>query len=131
MVGVDHDREALRAASRGATASLIAAEATKLPFRAGSFGAALAADVFHHLDDTEMALVLGELRRVLAPAATLVAWWYAAAGRPGPGSPRYPRAAAHVLAAVRDAGFTDAAELELVVTLSPAPATAGVVATNR
>lgn len=69
-VGVDNDLARLAWARRcGVRLPLVAADATLLPFRGGTFPAALASEVLEHLRDDIAALA--EVRRVVSPAGRL------------------------------------------------------------
>ncbi len=124
VVGADRSSEALRAA-RGKGFALMAADATALPFRSGTFDTVLAGDLFHHLDDAALRAVVGEVRRVLRGGGRLVAWWYGSAGREAPDTPRHPRRFEDVETA--SDGFS-VIRLELEMSLEPAPPTVGLVA---
>lgn len=128
-VGLDRSLDALRAARRSGVRRLVCADASELPFADGAFACVLAADLFHHLDDAELRGVLADVRRVMRDGGRLIAWWYERPGRGGPGAPRYPRAYGDVAEPARAAGLSPAA-LALELTLEPAPATAGIVATR-
>lgn len=67
IVGVDASATMLRAHPPPA----VRADATRLPFAAGTFDAAVAANVLYHLDDPLPAL--REARRVLAPGGLFIA----------------------------------------------------------
>jgi ubiquinone/menaquinone biosynthesis C-methylase UbiE len=72
LVGVDISSAMLAALhdkSPGAV-PLVQADATRLPFRDGSFGAALVAHVLHLVSDWRA--VVGELRRVVKPGGVLL-----------------------------------------------------------
>ena len=125
-VGVDRSFDALRAARRAGLRDVAVAAADRLPMRSASVATILAGDVFHHLADDELALVLTELRRVAAPGGSLVAWWYEVAGRGGPGDPRYPRTFDEVAQVVTGAGFAEVSTLQLSAALEPAPPTVGL-----
>ncbi len=118
-VGVDRTIALLRPGS-------VNAEAGCLPFRDGCFETVLAADLFHHLDDGSLSLVLVELARVLRPGGRLVAWWYETASRDAPDAPRYPRRLEAVTSAAVQ--FKEVENLALEMTLEPAPATIGMLA---
>ncbi len=124
VVGVDHAVVPMRALARSGV-RVAAAEAAHLPFKSGSFGAVLAGDLFHHLDDQALAIVLGEIRRVVSPDGALVAWWYTEAGRAGVDAPRYPRTF-EAVAAIAEAHI-GVEPLELTATLDPSPPTAGLL----
>lgn len=126
VVGIDRSIEILQAGRPGDAALLVCADALALPFCAETFRVALAADLFHHLDDAQLRAALAEIRRALKPSGTLVAWWYAGAGRPGPDAPRYPRT--YDAVAAQAITFRDVAPLQLEASIEPAPATAGLVA---
>lgn len=69
-VGVDNDLARLAWARRcGVTHPLVVADATRLPFRDGSFPTLLASEVLEHLEDDRAALA--ELRRVGTTDGTL------------------------------------------------------------
>jgi ubiquinone/menaquinone biosynthesis C-methylase UbiE len=104
------------------------AEAGHLPFRDESFATVLGADLFHHLDDANLATVLGEISRVLPPEGRLVAWWYERPGRDAPDAPRYPRDYSVVATAAGAAGFTSVSKLDLTTTVDAGPPTVGLVA---
>src|ERR687891_675756 len=68
----------------------------------------LAADLFHHLPDPELAAALGEIRAACLPGGRLVAWWYALPPDPArrtPDAPRFARAYAPVADMAASAGF--------------------------
>lgn len=69
-IGIDLDEDTARAA---ATTGIpcIAADARRLPFADGSVDGVLARGVLHHILD--LAVVLGEVRRVLQPSGFLIA----------------------------------------------------------
>jgi SAM-dependent methyltransferase len=125
-VGVDRSFEALRAAKRSGLRDVVVAEAGRLPLRVASLRTILAGDVFHHLDDGQLTAVLAELRRVARPDGLLVAWWYEAAGRGGPGDPRYPRSFHAVARLASAAGFAEVSRLELEAVLETSPPTVGL-----
>ena len=121
VVGVDHAPDLLRPGD-------VNAEATRLPFRDASFATILAADLFHHLDDAQLASVLSEIRRVLRMRGRLVAWWYADATRPAPDAPRFPRRLDEVLTMVVSSGFAQHGPLRLATMLESTAATVGLLA---
>lgn len=121
VVGVDSAIDLLRPGD-------VNAEGDRLPFRDQSFATVLAADLFHHLDDERLALVLTEIVRVLEPRGLLVAWWYEQPGRDAPDAPRYPRTYPVGAGAAGAAGFKAVSELELRSTVDAGPPTVGVVA---
>jgi SAM-dependent methyltransferase len=125
VVGVDRAVVPMRALPRSGV-RVAAAEAAHLPFKSGSFGAVLAGDLFHHLDDAALARVLNEVRRVLRDDGALVAWWYKAAGRPGVDAPRFPRSSEAITSHFER--FGSVGPLELVETVDAGPPTVGVVA---
>ncbi len=106
----------------------VAAEARVLPFKDGSFATTLAADLFHHLPDDNLADVLDEVFRVTSATGRLVAWWYEEPGREAPDAPRYPRSFGDVAWIAGNCGFKSAEPLELISTLEPSPATTGILA---
>lgn len=123
-IAVDRSRSAM-APLRGAAVTRLQAEATLLPLRTGSTATVLAGDLLHHLPDAEVAPVLAEIRRVLAPAGHLVAWWYARSPRGGPDSPRHPRSWDDV--AERASGvFARLERLKLVPTVETTTPTVGI-----
>jgi ubiquinone/menaquinone biosynthesis C-methylase UbiE len=62
VVGLDSSRAMLAEATEGA---LVLASARRLPFRPRSFDAIIAVEVFEHLSDHALDMVLAETRRVL------------------------------------------------------------------
>lgn len=128
VVGLDRSAEALRAARLSGVGPLVCAQAGGLPFPDGSFATVLAGDLFHHLDDEGLALVLREVRRVLLDGGRLVAWWYERSGRPGPDAPAHPRTFDVAMEAAAAAGLAEPRLLPLETTLDPAPPTIGLVA---
>ena len=124
VVGADRSADALRAA-RHAEVPLVRSEAAALPFRDGSFATVLAGDLFHHLDEQDLEVVLHEARRVLALGGRLIAWWYATPGRPSPDAPRFPRSAAEVGRVASSAGY-EPTRLELITELVQDPPTEGL-----
>jgi hypothetical protein len=125
-IGIDRSSGALGVARRSGLRDVVAASAAELPFTSGSFRTILAGDVFHHLADGELGVVLDEVRRVCVRGAVLVAWWYEASGRGGLGDPAFPRTFDRVAARVREAGFALTSSLELVTALEPSPPTVGL-----
>lgn len=123
VVGVDRSVDALRSAG----CPTLAADALHLPFLDGSFGAVLAADLFHHVSDDELVCLLGEIARVVQPRGALVAWWWAEPGRSAPDAPRFPRAFIDVAEVTRAAGFRAVEELDLEVRLPHGPPTTGII----
>ena len=119
VVGVDRELTLLRPGN-------VNAEADALPFGDGTLGTVLAADLFHHLDDERLRVVLTEVRRVLRKGGHLVAWWFESPGREAPDAPRYPRPFEEVAEAARTLFEVDRLDLEL--TLKPAPPTVGLLA---
>ena len=123
VVGIDDSHAALRAARGRAPARLVAASASSIPFRAESFAAILAADLFHHLDDAAFDLLLNELHRVVRRDGRIVGWWYETPGRGGVGDPAFPRSYDELASRIRGKGLTSAPiELEIV---EGTPATVG------
>lgn len=121
IVGVDRDRTLLRPGGVNALADV-------LPFRSGSIGTVLAADVFHHLDDDALTRSLGEIARVLRKGGRLVAWWYEHTTDTSPDAPRYARALDPLMDVARAKELTpEAIELQTAVTDS---ATVGFAATH-
>ncbi len=71
LVGVEYQAEAAGRARRKSRAVIAIGDVNAMPFRDGAFGAAVSIDVLcHRMVSPEQGLV--ELRRVLAPGATLV-----------------------------------------------------------
>lgn len=124
VIGLDRSAEALQAAL-GAPGSLVCAEAAQVPLRDSVISVVVAGDLFHHLDDSALDVVLAEVRRVLRPGGRLVAWWYEQAGRGGPGDPAHARAYEDV---ARILGMK-AQQLELVTSMGSGPPTVGLIAT--
>lgn len=124
VVGLDRSWPALRAA-RG-TGPLVCGQAVALPFADDAFEVIVAGDLFHHLDDDDLATVLGEIARA---GRFLVAWWYELPGRPGPDAPGFPRTYGPVAAVAERAGL-DPRILELEATVEPTPATVGLRASR-
>ena len=52
--------------------SFMCATVTHLPFKDNSFDAIVCMELLHHLDDNQLQLALGELRRIMKPSATVV-----------------------------------------------------------
>lgn len=127
-VGVDRSPDALRAARQSGIETLVCAVADALPFREDAFATVVAGDLFHHIDDSALDVVLDEIRSVLGPSGKLVAWWYERPGRPAPDAPRFPREVNGMRDALTGAGFREIRVLELVADLEPIPPTVGVVA---
>lgn len=104
---LDHSPDALGFARARTSLTCCRADATRLPFRDGSFELACALDVLEHLDDDARALA--ELRRVLAPGGRLLVMVPAFEFLWGPQDDvshhlrRYTRA--QIVARVREAGF--------------------------
>ena len=67
---LDRSDDALEFARGSGPRTCCRADATRLPFRAGSFDLAVALDVLEHLEDDRG--TLAELRRVLAPGGALL-----------------------------------------------------------
>lgn len=76
LVGVDVSHRSLtRAHTRlEATVPLVTFDGKHLPFATGSFDAALAACVFHHIPDDLHVALLSEIRRVLQPGGVLMVY---------------------------------------------------------
>lgn len=125
IVGIDASLDALHAARRGAAGHVVAAAASGIPFRDEAFATVLAADLFHHLDDAELDLVLDELHRVVGRDGRIVAWWYELPGRGGVGDPRFPRAYADLTARIRSKDLT-ASPIDLEI-VEGTPKTVGAV----
>ena len=74
VVGIDIDPEQIALASKGigyvGSIRCLAAEATRLPFEAGSFDVVLSFGVMHHIDNWLAAL--GEVKRVLRPGGYFI-----------------------------------------------------------
>jgi SAM-dependent methyltransferase len=130
IVGLDRSIQALGAARRAGIERLVCASSDDLPLRDDRIGSVLAADLFHHLTDERLARALSEIRRVLRPDGSLVAWWYEHAGRPGPDAPAHPRSFELVADAIAEAGMK-ATALELEFSIEPVPPTVGVLATPK
>jgi SAM-dependent methyltransferase len=128
VVGVDRFPLPLRAAAHATKARLAVATVDHLPFRDGTLGTVLAADLFHHLDDGALEETLMEVGRVIRPGGRIVAWWYEKAARPGPDAPRFPRPLTSVVPLLTQTGFQAVEELALEFDLEPAPATVGIAA---
>ncbi|MBI3635632.1 MAG: class I SAM-dependent methyltransferase [Candidatus Rokubacteria bacterium] len=71
ITATDFEMEALRFAAKRGTASLVQADALRLPFRDASIELLSAFDIIEHLDDDRAALA--EFRRVLRPGGYCVA----------------------------------------------------------
>jgi SAM-dependent methyltransferase len=124
-IGLDRSMDALSAARRSGVVRLAAGCALALPVQTGSLGCVLAADLFHHLPDDQLRMSLAECRRVLRDRGCLVAWWYERSGRGGVGDPAYPRELGRVMRAAR-IEFDRVEELELEISIRPAPSTVGL-----
>ncbi|HVN41255.1 MAG TPA: class I SAM-dependent methyltransferase [Steroidobacteraceae bacterium] len=76
IVCVDVSRQSLAhaAAAHGETASFVAYGGAVLPFREGSFDAAIAACVFHHIDPGVHVALLRDLARVLRPGGLVMVY---------------------------------------------------------
>jgi SAM-dependent methyltransferase len=100
LVGIDVSRRSLEIArSRcGSYAELQEFDGVHIPFTDSQFGVALAACVFHHIEPAEHVKKLAEIRRVLAPGATLLVYEH------NPWNPLTARA-------VRDCPFDENAQL--------------------
>ncbi len=121
VVGIDRRLNVLRPGA-------LNAEASHLPFRDGAFATVLAADLFHHFDDAEIAGVLAEIHRVIAPGGRLVAWWYEQISDRSPDAPRHPRGVDQVLRLARGAGL-DVEPLDVVSAVATSP-TIAIVASR-
>jgi SAM-dependent methyltransferase len=72
VVGVDVEPRAIeKARSVFPSREFVLADVRSLPFEAGSFDKAVAADLVEHVDDETFRSMLRELRRVLVPGGTL------------------------------------------------------------
>jgi SAM-dependent methyltransferase len=118
VVGVDRTTSLLRAGDVGAFAH-------RLPFADGVFATVLAADLFHHLDDTHLAATLAEVVRVLRPDGVLVAWWYEHTPDTAPDAPRFSRPYEVVAEAARQAGLQ--VEALALTIAAPNSATVGLL----
>ena len=98
VVGVDRTLRLLRPGS--VNASVLA-----LPFGDATFQTVLAADLFHHLDDDDLAQTLREAARVLGPGGRLVSWWLEHTPDPSPDAPRHTRTFEAVAERVTGAGL--------------------------
>lgn len=78
-VGIDVSRQALRRGAAGGAArvELVAAGASRLPFRDESFHLVVAAHLFRHLEDDTLYRTLLEVHRVLKPGGILLGWEFA------------------------------------------------------
>jgi SAM-dependent methyltransferase len=76
LTGVDVSARSLAIARTrtDAPTALVAFDGRTLPFASGSFDAAFAACVFHHIDAPDQVPLLAELRRVLAPRGLLAVY---------------------------------------------------------
>jgi SAM-dependent methyltransferase len=74
LTGVDVSRRSLDVARErfGSFAELLEFDGANIPAADGSFGLALAACVFHHIEHAEHVAKLAEIRRVLAPGGWLL-----------------------------------------------------------
>jgi SAM-dependent methyltransferase len=129
-IGIDRTAGVLAAARRSGIRDVIAALADSLPLLDGSVRTVLAGDVFHHMADDDLRVVLAEIRRVLAPDGVLVGWWYETSGRGGPDDPRFPRAYELMAEHVSAAGLVDVQPLALESMLEPSPPTVGLRASR-
>jgi SAM-dependent methyltransferase len=107
ITGVDVSRRSLDVArTRFADiAELLEFDGRTLPAADGSFGLALAACVFHHIDPAEHAEQLAEIRRVLAPGGWLLLYEH------NPWNPLTRKA-------VRECPFDENAQLMTAMTLA-------------
>lgn len=76
LTGIDVSRRSLEVARTrfGDIAELLEFDGRRIPAGDGSFGLALAACVFHHIDHAEHRDKLAEIRRVLAPGGWLLVY---------------------------------------------------------
>jgi SAM-dependent methyltransferase len=118
VIGVDRTTALLRAGDVGAFAH-------RLPFTDAAFATVLAADLFHHLDDTHLQATLDEVVRVLRPNGVLVAWWYEHTPDTAPDAPRFSRPYDVVAQAARQAGL--AVESLALTVAAPNSATVGLL----
>ncbi|MEX0874820.1 MAG: class I SAM-dependent methyltransferase [Actinomycetota bacterium] len=123
IVGVDRSVAPMRSVKR-AGIHVAAAEAAHLPFFNGSFAVVLAGDLFHHLDDEALPVVLAEIGRVMTDSGALIGWWYGEPGRPGVDAPRYPRSYEAIVSHFE--GFGSVEPLDLIETVDAGPPTAGI-----
>lgn len=133
VVAMDSSLTLLRTVRRHGIELAVAGRAQAIPLESGQFATVLAADLFHHLDAANLAVVLAEIRRVLRPDGKLVSWWYSQPGRhdpDAPDAPRYPREWEPVADMAKQAGFTTVDQLALTVAVNPSPPTAGLLAAN-
>lgn len=131
VVGADRSLDALRAARRTVQGPLVAAEAARLPFADSTFAVVLAADLFHHLSDEALGLVLSEIERILGLGGRMVGWWVAQPLQPAPDAPRHTRSFDEARSLVIRAGFEEVASLELRESLeSSSTTTVALTATS-
>ncbi len=73
-VGIDYSRDAVSLGREtcGAEAEVFQADASLLPFRAGSFDKILLGDVLEHLTSSQAEAMIRDVHRVLAPGGRLV-----------------------------------------------------------
>jgi SAM-dependent methyltransferase len=129
VVGVERSASALAAAGRVGRARLIRGRAQAVPLGGASVATVLAADLFHHISDGDLAIVLDEVARVLKPGGRLVAWWYETPAHPAPDAPAFPRTFEQVAATARAQGsLDDVSALSLEVMLPSGPRTIGLTA---
>jgi ubiquinone/menaquinone biosynthesis C-methylase UbiE len=113
--GIDPDERALARARRKLGACPIGLDqgfAEELPYPDGSFDRVLSTLMFHHLDDAAKDGMLAEVRRVLVPDGVLLLADFGGAGSAGRFGARFRDNVGDAIPRrMRDAGFSDAAEL--------------------
>ncbi|MFC2015652.1 class I SAM-dependent methyltransferase [Chloroflexota bacterium] len=71
-VGLDYSQAAVEIARRDGTRDTVRAGATGIPFPACSFDKILFMEILEHLDDSDLATALDEIKRVLRPGGRMV-----------------------------------------------------------
>lgn len=123
LLVADARKRLARALPEGAPVRVELASATELPFEDASFEAVMSNGMVKHLDDDGLNAFLAEARRVLVPGGRLSVWDFGRMTIKDPGidigGPTMARENVHMrqsealMAALRDAGFSDVTPFQL------------------